>query len=149
MTSAIIYTINQSGRQQIYEHLLSTEALFIPRLSESVDIDSYSEKIRTNAVTFEAWSNELLTGLIAAYFNDTQNNIGYITNVSVLKEFQGNKIAAMLLEKCITYARLHHFQSIYLEVNKNNTGAKKLYSKYGFVQTEETEEKETHKLVIK
>ncbi|MBL0182082.1 MAG: hypothetical protein IPP96_07240 [Chitinophagaceae bacterium] len=62
---------------------------FIPPLQDTVDIDSYAQKIKSKSITFEAWQNGHLAGLIAAYFNDPGKEVGFITNVSVENGFAG------------------------------------------------------------
>jgi len=121
---------------EIFEHLLECSDNFIPNLAETVNIRDYSKKVFENAITFEAWENNKLIGLVASYFNDNKNRKGFITNVSVSKNYQGKGIAAILLNMCKNYGAKYNFNSIKLEVNKNNILAIKLYKKLGFDETE-------------
>lgn len=131
----IIYKEKTASLHQVITHLTKCSSNFIPPLIQTTDIASYSKKIVENSITFEAWVNNELTGLIAAYFNDEKNLIGFITNVSTLKEYGGRGIASQLLRNCIQYGVLKQFKSICLEVNFHNKNAVHLYNKYGFETT--------------
>lgn len=56
----------------------------------------------------------------------------HLTNIVVKKNYRHQGIASMLLNKIIDEAKNTKKQSITLEVNENNTYAKKLYLKHGF-----------------
>ena len=75
-------------------------------------------------------------GLIAVYFNDFETLIGYITNVSVLKEYQGSGIATNLLGKVIKFGNGSIFRYLKLKINPTNLKTLKLYERQGFVVTE-------------
>lgn len=126
------YSIDRADFITIHKHLLACNHSFTPSLSTTVNIDEYSKKIRKNAVTFEAWDNNQLVGLVSGYFNDVTSKIGYVTNVSVMVNYQGLGIANMLLVKCINYAKDSEFVKVKLEVHKNNNAAINLYKKFGF-----------------
>jgi ribosomal-protein-alanine N-acetyltransferase len=133
-TLEIQYRRNTSTANDILIHLKKCDGQFIPRLSLVVDLNGYASKIYANADRFEAWQNNKLVCLVAAYFNDTVNAVGFITNVSINKKYLGCGIASALLTMCIDHAKTHSFKCIDLEVNKNNRRAIKLYKKFGFVE---------------
>ena len=135
----INYNINTATSDDIDIHLTACNDNFIPALSEKVDIADYALKLSKHAVNFEAWDGGVLAGLIAAYFNDTENGLGYITNVSTVGGYSGRGIASNLLERCIAYGREQQFESIALEVNKQSLAAVNLYQKFGFVTTGESD----------
>ena len=129
----IEYLLNTASAAEIAKHLLHCDADFIPPLSSRVDINNYAQKLASKATKFEAWSGGRLVGLVAAYCNDQENRLAYITSVSVLKEWMGQGIAANLLKQCITHAKDAGMQQISLEVASNNQPAMGLYEKNGFV----------------
>ena len=131
------YKIKTASREGIVEHLNRCANSFIPPLHTYVDIQKYAEKINKNAITFEAWDKNTLVGLIAAYFNDENTKIGFITNVSMVKEYQGLGIASKLLLLTIEYGKEHNFRIIRLEVNKINQKALTLYKRNGFVEKQQ------------
>jgi ribosomal protein S18 acetylase RimI-like enzyme len=98
----------------------------------------YVKKIASKATRFEAWSGGTLIGLVAAYCNDQEKRIAYITSVSLLREWTGKGIAARLINQCIEHARGLGMRQIGLEVASNNTPAIKLYEKYGFIASKAT-----------
>ena len=133
---------------EISSHLERCKNNFIPPLQETVDISSYAEKIKTKSITFEAWDNERLAGLIAVYFNDPGNEFGFITNVSVEKEYAGQGIASRLLESVSRYAREKQFKEIRLKVHCRNIQAIKLYRKHSFEKYGSEEDFDLYHLYI-
>ena len=136
----IIYKTKTAKEQEIYLHLQECNDNFIPPLNGKVNLKDYAKKLFEKSVTFEAWADGSLKGLIASYFNSTENNIGYITNVSVTRDYQGKGIASALMNSCVKYAQEYKFNEIILEVHKDNKDAILLYKKHGFIQFENKEE---------
>lgn len=135
------YKFKKASSDDIIEHLNKCSNDFNPPLNKCVNIIEYGRKIYNKALTFECWKNTKLIGLIAAYFNDFETNTGFITNVSVIKEYQGNSIASKLLSNTINYAKENKFNKILLEVYKTNNKAIKLYEKYGFKMIKQSNDK--------
>ena len=133
--SIVVYKTKTADAQNIYTHLNACKDNFIPALDKTVDIAAYSKKIAENCITFEAWINNNLAGLIAAYFNDPENTAGFITNVSILKTYAGKGLASALLKNCISYGIENKFKEINLEVYDKNEGAIRLYKKFDFYQS--------------
>lgn len=132
MNVSIEFLLNKASAAQIAEHLLRCDADFVPPLSGRVEINVYAEKISIKAMRFEAWLGGTLVGLVAAYCNDQDKHIAYITSVSVLKEWMGKGIAARLMNLCIEYAKTSAMRQISLEVASGNTPAIRMYEKNGF-----------------
>lgn len=131
---AIRYNINTASVDDVKNHLIKCDENFIPALSKKVDITAYVKKIRENAVTFEAWYDKELIGLIAAYCNDAESKKIFITSVSTYTEYSGKGIASSLIQLCIDHATKNKFTEILLEVNNKSLNAIKLYNKNNFVQ---------------
>jgi ribosomal protein S18 acetylase RimI-like enzyme len=127
------YRLNKATEAESAEHLSRCDACFVPPLSSRVAIDDYAKKIAGNATRFEAWSGGTLVGLVAAYCNDHEQRIAYITSVSVLSEWKGKGIAGCLIKQCIEHAGALGMRQISLEVARDNVLAIKLYEKNGFV----------------
>jgi ribosomal protein S18 acetylase RimI-like enzyme len=144
----IIYKQSTANAGQVLSHLLKCDEHFITNLSQKTDIPAYSNKIVRNSITFEAWKNEELVALIAAYFNDEENKKGFITNVSTVKEFLGKGIAANLMKCCIAFAAENSFDEIWLEVSVENTRAVKLYEKNNFISVSVKDGIRTMKKII-
>ena len=135
----IQYSENKASQNDIFEHLKWCNEQFIPKLSEKVTILDYSKKIFEKAICFEAFDNQVLVGLVAAY-NNTENNFLFITNVSVIKQNIGQGIAKQLIKNSIDFAQKNNINSIQLEVDKNNSKAIQLYEKMNFSLENENEQ---------
>lgn len=59
-------------------------------------------------------------------------NEGHITNVAVLDEYRRQGVGDALVKEFIDIAKQKEMIGITLEVKVTNTGAQKLYTKYGF-----------------
>lgn len=132
MNTSIEYLLNKAAELEIIEHLQACDADFVPHLSGRVELRSYAQKIISNAIRFEAWYRGTLVGLVAAYCNDREKHIAYITSVSVLKAWMGQGIAANLMGQCVEKAKVLGMRQISLQVACDNTPAVKLYEKSGF-----------------
>jgi len=125
--------INSSSLKQICIHLNECDLEFVPPLSTRVNVGDYSKKIYNKATRFEFFDSDKLVGLIAAYIDNRDSNTGFITNVSVNKDYWGLGVGGALLKACINFFREKGVASINLEVNENNLTAVNLYANHGFV----------------
>jgi ribosomal protein S18 acetylase RimI-like enzyme len=132
MIAAVEYRLNRTSEIEIAEHLSRCDADFVPPLSGRVEISDYAQKIASKATRFEAWSGGTLVGLVAAYCNDQEKRVAYITSVSVLKEWMSKGIAARLMSQCIEHAKASGMRQVSLEVASDNAPAIRLYEKSGF-----------------
>lgn len=135
MSAMLEVRMNQATDVQVAEHLSRCDRDFVPPLSDRVNIAEYARKIANRATRFEAWSGGTLVGLVAAYSNDLETRIAYITSVSVLREWAGKGIAADLLGKCIEHAKAVGMRQARLEVARDNTSAIRRYASCGFVSS--------------
>lgn len=133
MSETIEFRLNKASEAQIAEHLLRCDAEFVPPLSGRVEIVGYAKKIASNAMRFEVWAGDKLVGLVAAYCNDQERCIAYITSVSVLKEWARKGVSANLMKQCIEWAETLGMRQVSLEVASDNIPAIGLYEKSGFV----------------
>ncbi len=133
MSAAVQFLVNMASAEQIAEHLRCGDADFVPPLSSRVEIDAYALKLGCQATRFEAWSDGRLIGMVAAYCNRPDQQLAYISSVSVLCAWSGKGIAARLLAQCVEHAKVSGLRQIRLEVASTNTPAIKLYEKAGFV----------------
>jgi ribosomal protein S18 acetylase RimI-like enzyme len=126
------YHINCALQDHLVAHFKCCDNSFQPSLSSRVDLSDYACKLLIAAKRFEAWSGDQLIGLVAAYCNDPSGFTAFITSVSVLPAYQGQGIAAQLLDNCLKQLRMQGFGLVKLEVNPQNEKAAALYKKYGF-----------------
>ena len=133
-----VVMINTASCSEIEEHLVKSSSTFRPPLDTYVNISEYSKKIKENATTIEIWKKKVLVGLLAAYFNNEEEKRGFITNVSVLPEYQGRGLGSVLLNKVLEYGREISYEEIVLEVRKENTKAIEIYKRFGFKESSST-----------
>lgn len=133
------FRIRTATYESIVAHLLECAEDFSPPLYTYVTIEEYAHKILEHAVTFEAWKENDLVGLIAAYFNDNDTKVGFVTNVSVLKRFRNCGIASKLMRWMIQYGTNQGFMRVDLEVKTGNSRVRRLYESYGFTVVAQTE----------
>lgn len=135
MNEALSFRKNHADMEVLVIHLNRCDKLFVPQLSERVNIEAYAKKILANAMRFEAWHEQVLIGLVAAYCNDPEKQSAYITSVSLLPEWQGQGVATRLLDDCVRHFRVTGFDELELEVDQGNLAAIALYQKFGFEPT--------------
>jgi len=128
-----IYKTRTASIEEIFLHLTECKDDFNPPLDQTVNLSEYAKKIAEKAITFEAWVDNKLAGVVAAYFNDAENHSGYITHVDVLRNYSGKGIAVDLMNRCIEFAIQNGFYQITLEVAEDNDKAIQLYKKLDFV----------------
>jgi len=127
-----VFRSDTATAEQIAAHLRQCDPYFVPSLSSRVDIAGYALKIATRARRFEAWSADLLIGLVAAYCGDSEPGHAFLTDVSVLPGWTRRGIATRLLHDCIGYAKLRSLAGVRLEVARDNAAALHLYESLGF-----------------
>jgi ribosomal protein S18 acetylase RimI-like enzyme len=125
------YSINQSNLFQVKSHLDQCSELFVPTLSSYVDIYSYSEKLIQKATRIEAFDEIKLIGLIAVYINEDEN-LCFVSNVSVIPGFSGKGIATTLFYRTQNLIKNLRVDTMILHVDKNNYPAINFYEKLGF-----------------
>ena len=124
--------VNSSDAKAIEGHLRECAAMFDPHLSLRVNLPDYSKKLADLSDRFEFWEDNRLVGLIAAYLNAHDRRVGFISSVSVSRDFQGKGLASALLKKCFVHACKKGFQFLQLEVGEFNSKAIHFYSSKGF-----------------
>jgi ribosomal protein S18 acetylase RimI-like enzyme len=122
-------TFNLSNQIEIRNHLKSVDDDFIPKLSSYVDLDEYSKKIYEKAERIELRIGKKLIGLIALYANE---NLAFVTNVSLEKNQQGLGYGGLMMDKLMVYAENNSIKTIKLEVRNENLKAIKFYENRGF-----------------
>ena len=126
------YKFNSASIENIKEHLSEVSNLFYFSLASQINIGFYAKKIKKYSFTFECWCQDCLVGLIACYLNNHTEKEGFITNVSVLEEYQGFGIATKLLNQVFDKAIKLNFFKISLDVFRDDEKAISLYERTGF-----------------
>lgn len=139
MPISISYKNNSATQQQVLGHLERANDQFIPPLSAKVELNGYAQKIAGNAETIEAWDNDRLIGLIAMYANNPEFG-GFITNVSIEKEYMRRGLAAALMAESKKLVAHKGMNQITLEVARANKRAIDFYRKMDFTLQKEGED---------
>lgn len=129
------YQINTANYDTIFEHLTLCSSSFNPPLETYVDIKNYARKILNFATIFEAIHEGKLVGLAAAYFNNHESKTSFLTNLSLLENYQGKSIASKLMREVFFYGRENGFTRIDLKAKIANQHAVSFYKKLGFIET--------------
>jgi len=130
---------NTQNVKQIKTHLIKVNERFFPPLNTYINIEEYAQKLFDKAINFEALDGSVLIGLVAGYHN-MEENIFFISNVSVDPDFQGKGITRNLFGSLYAYCHKNNIYQLKLQVFKQNLPAINLYQKLGFeVSTDEDE----------
>lgn len=130
--SGVSFQRDRASVQQIAGHLRLCDGQFTPSLSSRVDIAEYAGRLAAKSLRFEAWSQDDLVGLVAAYADDPEDHTAFITNVSVLGAWTRRGIGRRLLENCISHVRRQGRHALRLEVSYGQSAAIRLYESLGF-----------------
>lgn len=129
----ITYKLNTASKDELSRHITQSN---VNRMIEvGREVKQYAEKLVKYAIRFEAWDNNTLVGLAAAYVNDLIKHESYITVLCVHPLYTNQKIATNLLTHVVAYVTRKNFVKINLQVNQNNKIALKLYQNFGFAPT--------------
>lgn len=112
---------------------------FFNKMSAS-QVTRLAEKIADYGELLTAVADGKNAGMTGYYRNDTQSKTAYITVVVVKPDFRGMGIGLAMIKKVIEDCTDKGFKTIRLEVDKHNQGAIHLYTKLGFINTEEKSE---------
>jgi ribosomal protein S18 acetylase RimI-like enzyme len=148
MNEQVAFSRNKSSYEQVLAHLNVCDSDFVPPLSQRLSVSAYALKLMDKAVRFEAWCDTDLVGLIALYCNDSSKSRAFITNVSVIPQWQGRGVAGLLLGHCADAMCQLLFKTIELEVDEQNSAAIGLYKKFGFVPSQASDQSLLMTLVI-
>lgn len=130
--------VNRATMEDIRCFLEEHSKDFLVPYEEQVDIDAYAVKLRNYANTYEIWHNNKLDALLAVYFNTEAKEL-FVPYICTAGACSGNHLGQRLFKE-ITQIRAP-FTAIRLFCRKGNDRALRFYSKLGFQQVGETDEK--------
>lgn len=128
------YAINEASLKQIHCFLKQNDNLFNPPFSSSIDLNQYSNKLKSKATLYELWDGVELIGILASYYNSSDNSI-FIPYICVNRVGQGSGLFSFFL------TQIAEGKVVYLEVRKNNTKAISFYKKFRFCIISQSDEK--------
>lgn len=125
-----IIACKQVSAKQIFQYLRNANHMFLPILSEQVDLTNYANKISRYADVIWAIDGKRIAGMCAYYANEPPS--AYLTSISVLPEFQKTGIAHRMLRQAIKSCQARNFMYLDLHVFQQNVQAIALYRQIGF-----------------
>ncbi len=128
----LTFEVDTASANDIEAHLSRCDRSFQPCLSSRVCLKAYAEKIRRHGVTFEAWANGSLVGLVAGYFNDRARREAFLTNASVEQEWRRHGVATALMSNALTRAKDLDFLTVRTEVQHTNNASRLMCLNLGF-----------------
>lgn len=129
----------QESAFKIETYLQMADMIFVPPLSEHLDLSAYAQKISQYGHVLWAIQDGQTAGMCAFYANCLPET--YLTSLSILAPFQRTGIGTELLQYLKNWCREHQFLKIKLEVYQCNKAAQRLYRQAGFEGIERREEK--------
>lgn len=133
-------TINEDkSKSRIYSYLVEVDPDFIPPLNSRVDINSYAEKLSSNAINLFASIDGRDVGHAAFYADDRTHNRAFLTSLSVKSETRGKGVSAALMQEIKLRCRRADMTKIALEVDAENAAAIRFYTKAGFEFSDESD----------
>jgi ribosomal protein S18 acetylase RimI-like enzyme len=120
-----------------YSEVLSQKARDSMDLEAATELWSRALSTNLERKTFLALENEDFIGVFRVGSDPKLSQRGHLFSLYVSPNFAGLGYGKLLLEKSIEETRSAGFSEMSLWVFNDNTIAKSLYSKYGFVSTDE------------
>lgn len=102
------------------------------------NLGELSKKFIRYATTIELTLNGEPIGFSVFYHNDHSTKIAYLSRIAVLPQYTGMGYGTELLQNVMKISKESGMERIRLEVQKNNEPAKRLYTKNGFYDSEES-----------
>lgn len=132
-------TPQQLTTVEVQRLLRDFDTMFLPALSNYVDIDNYSMKLAKHAHFILCKNGEEVVGYIAFYENK-ETKVDYIPSICVRDTYRMKGVASLMMDFLISQAPTV-IEFVALEVRLNNEAAARFYKKQGFVTKEERGEK--------
>lgn len=132
------FEIKQLEYETVASILVATDKEFTPPLSRVVDIEQFAIKLAKYARWAICSIEQMYVGGIAFYENSEENQL-YVSLICVLPQYRMQGVGKSLLDYTVQHTC--GFDSIALEVNKNNINAYSFYINYGFSVAEDRDDK--------
>ena len=109
------------------------DSYFKPKISDIVvDLDKYSEKIFSNAITIAIYDENTILGFASFYCNNLDTKIAFLAQISVKSEYESNGYGTMLLKECEKISKEKGMTRFKLEVYNDNISGIIFYKKNGY-----------------
>ena len=127
------------SQEEMMRVLEAFDQVFDPPLSEAIsDLKKYADKQLKEAVTYVADIGRKEAGFISFSIRDSGQEAAEIGLIAVLPDYQGQRLAQKLLDKCIQVARKKGKKKVRIELDEFNERALAFFEKHDFEVVEET-----------
>src|SRR5690606_4291141 len=120
------------GSSMIKNFLDEIDNDFKPSLSSKVSLETYAEKLNSNAFFILAILKKEVVGLAAFYANDVLKKETYLPIIGVRKKFRGKGIADKMIKILVSFLLEEGFEKLSLETWQGSP-AQYFYRKHKFV----------------
>lgn len=131
----IEYVLNNHEKfnnDELYEYLVNHDNDFPIPVSLKTNLSDYSDKLKKYGNIIYAIRENKIIGIIGYYDNNTTEKIGFISILSVDKDYRGRGIAKTLVQKVIDELYKKNFKFCDVPTHDSNIIARKLYESKGF-----------------
>lgn len=131
---SLLYTYGRLSFEEVRAFLLETDDEFPTPLSARVNIDAYAKKLAEFSEFSFCRDGESIIGMISCYTN--RPPLGYMTHACVKKQYQARKVFSKLFQQLRDNAKERGILRFQLEVDADNSNARRIYEHYGFRDVE-------------
>jgi len=117
------------SKQHIVRFMNELDEDFSPKLSDSVDIDLYVEKLLLFSNFVCEFDRNRISALAAFYVNSSEKASAYLSYIGVTKGFRSSGVASRLLLLVESSSKSLGYSALRLEVYKTNSKAISFYCK--------------------
>ena len=144
----MIRVLNKNESLILENYLKSVDGDFNVSLSSKINISDYAFKLVQKGVVIAVEEEQQLCGIIGLYINDEINYKGFISILSVKKQYIGKGYATSLVNQSFKLCEENRIKEIL--VDTVNPIAEHLYKSLGFVSyKEELEDEICKKYLLK
>lgn len=122
---------NRASALEIQRHLEACDLSFNPALSSYVNIQEYASKLFSRSRTFEAWSHDILIGMLAFYIVADEKTV-FISNISVVPGMSSKGLGKSLIKCLLDFMKAENLWAVELETFPSNEIALRFYTALGF-----------------
>ncbi len=113
------------------------ECLLPQAISDVVDISTYARKLNSLGECWLLMKDDEVAGFVGGYINNFESKRAYLQLLLVSDNYQNMRGGRTLIECFLNYAREIDFKEVQLTVDVCNIKALHLYTKIGFVKSDE------------
>jgi carbamoyl-phosphate synthase large subunit len=127
-----IFRKKDISEKTILEFLEKVDLSFPIPLSEKTNLTDYAKKIYENGTICGYVENGEIVSMVAGYLDKIRYDIGYITLVATLPEYQGRGIAHKVIRGFLKEAEEMEIRGVHLYTVRNNKAVVRMYNNLRF-----------------